>query len=290
MLICEISNVSSFTASDQQFTNCGTPTLTNDTHPISEMSFDMIEKDFNEQPQDFLTSGWLLEDTTQFSEHSREQGTPMTDSIPARSQMDKDDNGPSPFAIVQQREEYLQNLSSLSEALLKRLYAIDAEDSLDYSSLIPSTATTASVPLQCFQKSPMISIGQLLKDSQQLLDLLQPFLSSSLSLAEYAMDVFCHPTLTAKTTSSIPNAANQSTETFGAFDSISAHKITNSVSTHNSSLPDHVEATHTPTGADRCSNPAATERPYSYDSDVLLRLPNADLPPHLYSPRVRVNA
>ena len=284
-----VSNGSSFTASDRQLTNCGTPTLTDDTHPTSEMSFDMMEKDFNEQSQDFMSSGWLVEDTHQFSEQDQEQGVPMNDFIPTRAQTHEDDDGSSPFAIVQQREEYLGNLSRLSEELLKRLYATDDEDSLKCSPLIQSTATMASVPLQCSQKSPIISIGQLLRDSQQFLDLLQPFLPSSPSLAECAIDVFCHPTLTGKSTSSLPNTANQSIETLALFDSTSTHRITNRISTDISSLPDHIEATQTLTGANRRSKPAATQHPYSYDSDVLLRLPNANLPPDLHSPRVRVN-
>ena len=235
-----ISNVSSFTASDQQLTNCGTPTLTNDTDSTPEMSFDIMEKDFNKQHQDFLTSGWLLEDIPQFPEQDQELGMPMTDSLPARSQMDKDDDGPSPFATVQQREEYLGNLFKLSEELLKRLYAINDEDSLKCSPSIRSTATTASVPLQCSQKSPMISIGQVLRDSQQFLDLLQPFFPSSPSLAECAIDELSHPTLTGKSTSSIRHRSSQSRESSGGFDSIS---------TQNSSLVGHVEATQTLTDA-----------------------------------------
>ena len=231
-----ISNVSSFTASDRQLTNYGTPTLTNDTHSTPETSFDIMEKDFNEQHQEFLTSGWLLEDTPQIPEQDQELGMPMRDSLPARSQMDKDDDGSSPFATVQQREEYLGNLSRLSEELLKRLYAINDEDSLKCSPLIRSTATTASVPLQCSQKPPMISIGQVLRDSQQFLDLLQPFFPASPSLAESAIDELSHPTLTGKIASSIRNKSSQSTEPFAIFDSIS---------TNNSSLPGLVEATQT---------------------------------------------
>lgn len=191
-------------------------------------------KDFNKQHQDFLTSGWLPEDTFQFPEHDQELGMPMTDSSPARSETDKDDDGPSPFAIVQQREEYLRNLSKLSEELLKRLYAINDEDLLKCSPLIRSTATIASVPLQCSQKSPKISIGQVLRDSQQFLDLLQPFFPSSPSLAKCVINELSHPTLTGKSTSSIRDKSSQSTETSAVFDLIS---------THNSSLPGPVEAT-----------------------------------------------
>ena len=236
-----ISNVSSFTASDQQLTNCGTPTLTNDTHSTPETSFDIMEKDFNEQHQDYLTSGWLLEDTSQFSEHDQELGMPINDSSPARSQMHKDGDGPSPFATVQQREEYLGNLSRLSEVLLKRLYTINDEDAWKCSPLRRSTATTASVPPQCSQKPPMISIGQVLRHSQEFLDLLQPFFPASSSLAEYAIDELSYPTLNGKSTSSLRNRSScQSTETSGVFDSIS---------TNNSSLSGLVEATQTPTDA-----------------------------------------
>ena len=220
------SKVFSSTTSNQQLTNCGTPTLINDTHSTSETSFDIMEEDFSEQHQDFSTSDWLADDTLQFPGQDQELGMPMTESSPARSQVHKDDDGPFPFATVQQREEHLRNLSKLSEELLQRLYAIDDEDSLECSPLIRSTTTTASVPLECSQKSPMISIGQVLRDSQQFLDLLHPSFPSPPSSAEFAIDELSHPTL--KSTSSIRDRSSQSRETSALFDSIS---------THNASLP-----------------------------------------------------